>query len=89
MVRSGTAWLAAQRVPARTAPSWPGAAVPEQMHLDLSVNDLESAVGTAKPLAAVEEAVQPAGERRRVMRDPAGHLFWLSHRIADSLPLDN
>ncbi len=89
VVRSGTAWLAAQRVHTHTAPSWPDAAIPKQMHLDLSVDDLESAVETAKHLGAVEETEQPAADRWRVMRDPAGHLFCLSHHIADYLPLDS
>jgi len=89
VVRSGTAWLAAQRVHTYTAPSWPDAAVPKQMHLDLSVDDLQSAVETAKHLGAVEETEQPAADRWRVMRDPAGHLFCLSHHIADYLPLDS
>jgi hypothetical protein len=35
VVRSGTAWLAAQRVRSHTAPSWSDAAVPKQMRLDL------------------------------------------------------
>lgn len=89
VVRSGTAWLAAQRVQTHKPSSWPDAAVPKQMHLDLSVDELESAVETAKRLGAVEETVQPAAERWRVMRDPAGHLFCLSHHIADYLPLDS
>lgn len=89
VVRSGTAWLAAQRIRTYTAPTWPDAAVPKQIHLDLSVDDLESAVETAKRLGAIEETVQPTAERWRVMRDPAGHLFCLSHHIADYLPLDS
>jgi hypothetical protein len=89
VVRSGTAWLAAQRIRSHTAPSWPDAAVPKQMHLDISVDDLESAVESAKRLGAVEETEQPAPDRWRVMRDPAGHLFCLSHHIGDYLPLDS
>jgi catechol 2,3-dioxygenase-like lactoylglutathione lyase family enzyme len=89
VVKLGNAWLATQRVAAYTAPTWPDAAVPKQMHLDLSVDDLDSAVSTAKQLGATEEATQPAADHWRVMRDPAGHLFCLSHHIADYLPLDD
>jgi Glyoxalase-like domain len=59
------------------------------MHLDLSVDDLGSAVETATRLGAVEVAEQPAADRWRVLRDPAGHLFCLSDHIADYLPLES
>ena len=61
----------------------------DAQRMALGVDDLESAVESAKRLGAVEEIWQPAPERWRVMRDPAGHLFCLSHHVGDYLPLDS
>lgn len=48
------------------------------MHLDFAVDDMEEAVNLAKSLGATRASDQP-GERWRVMLDPAGHPFCLSH----------
>jgi Glyoxalase-like domain len=42
-VRTGRGWLMALRVPGYAAPAWPDGAIPQQIHLDLAVDDLEAA----------------------------------------------
>ena len=71
----GTA-LAFQQVDDHRPPEWPGAEHPQQMHLDLEVDDLEHAVAYARDLGAEEADFQPQ-EKVRVMLDPAGHPFCL------------
>jgi hypothetical protein len=69
-----TSGLAFQRAPGLRPPSWPDPAVPQQMHLDVMVDDL----------AAAAVAVVALGARRlpgdHVFADPAGHPFCLIHR---------
>ncbi len=66
-----TSGLAFQRAPDQRPPSWPGPAVPQQMHLDVMVDDV----------AAAATAVLALGARRLsgtdVFADPAGHPFCL------------
>jgi len=59
-----------------------------QVHLDIAVTNLDAAVAEAIRLGATQEHVQPAADRWRVMRDPAGHVFCLSDRIQEYLPID-
>jgi hypothetical protein len=47
-----------------------------QMHLDIAVDDLASAVARATELGALVDAYQPQDDVR-VLRDPDGHLFCL------------
>lgn len=88
VVRSGTTWLAAMRVPDPQPVTWPDGERPKQVHLDIAVADLHAAVAEALRLGATQEGVQPAPDRWRVMRDPAGHVFCLSDRIQEYLPVD-
>ncbi|HEY2080532.1 MAG TPA: VOC family protein [Streptosporangiaceae bacterium] len=88
VVRSGTTWLAAARVPDPQPVTWPDGLRPKQTHLDIAVADLDAAVAEAIRLGATEEHVQPAPDRWRVMRDPAGHVFCLSDRIQEYLPVE-
>ena len=88
VVRHGSCWLAAQRTRHAASPTWPTGDRPIQIHLDLAVNDLDSAVDRAIALGAREEVNQPAPDRWRVMRAPSGHIFCLSHHIQDYLPVD-
>jgi predicted enzyme related to lactoylglutathione lyase len=68
--------LAFQKVDPYTPPQWPGQAVPQQMHLDLDVDDLDEAESAVLELGAVKADHQP-GEAFRVFLDPAGHPFCL------------
>ena len=58
------------------APDWPGQEHPQQMHLDLMVEDLDAGEAAALALGAVKAGFQP-GTTFRVFLDPAGHPFCL------------
>jgi hypothetical protein len=87
VVRSGTTWLAAMRVRDPQPVTRPDGQRPKQVHLDLAVADLDAAVAEAR-LGATQEHAQPAPDSWRVVRDPAGHVFCLSDRIPEYLPVD-
>lgn len=65
-----------QGVEAYTAPQWPGQHVPQQMHLDVVVDDLDVAEQAVLGLGATKHDHQP-GTTFRVFLDPAGHPFCL------------
>ena len=61
-------------------PTWPSGERPQQFHLDLTVDDVDSAEWKVLALGARKHAVQPgaeAGDQFRVYVDPAGHPFCL------------
>ncbi|GEO92170.1 hypothetical protein KFL01_14760 [Kocuria flava] len=60
------------------APSWPQGPQHQQLHLDVAVEDLESAVAAAMALGATMAGHQPAPSLWRVLIDPAGHPFCLT-----------
>ena len=66
------------RIPssANTAPDWPGQAVPQQMHLDVIVEDLDAGEAAVLELGATKHDHQP-GKTFRMFLDPAGHPFCL------------
>jgi hypothetical protein len=70
--------LTLMRVNDYTAPSWPQGPQRQQFHLDVAVENLESAVSAATALGAKISEQQPAPDRWRVLIDPAGHPFCLS-----------
>jgi hypothetical protein len=65
-----------QRVDDSTAPSWPTQQLPQQMHLDVIVDDLDTAESEVRALGATTHPDQP-GTTFRVLLDPAGHPFCL------------
>lgn len=65
-----------QRVDDYRAPVWPGQDVPQQMHLDVMVLDLDIAEAEVLELGATKPDHQP-GTTFRVFLDPAGHPFCL------------
>jgi len=67
-----------QPVPAEayTPPVWPAQEVPQQMHLDVIVDDLDAAEAAVLELGATKHEHQP-GTTFRVFLDPAGHPFCL------------
>ncbi len=71
-------FLGFQRVDRYQAPQWPGQAVPQQIHLDFRVADLEQAEAFLLQLGATKPDNQPAGARGRVLLDPAGHPFCIT-----------
>jgi len=65
-----------QQVESYQPPQWPGQDVPQQMHLDLIVADLDEGESAVIALGATKAGVQP-GTKFRVFLDPAGHPFCL------------
>ncbi|MDP5225923.1 MULTISPECIES: VOC family protein [Arthrobacter] len=65
-----------QRVESYRPPQWPGQEVPQQMHLDVTVDDLDTAEAAVLDLGATKAEYQP-GATFRVFLDPAGHPFCL------------
>ncbi|TQS46100.1 VOC family protein [Cryptosporangium phraense] len=65
-----------QQVENYRPPQWPGQDVPQQMHLDVIVDDLDGGEAAVVALGATKHDHQP-GETFRVFLDPAGHPFCL------------
>jgi predicted enzyme related to lactoylglutathione lyase len=65
-----------QQVDDYTPPQWPKQEVPQQMHLDLVVDDLDTAEAAVLQLGGTKHEHQP-GTTFRVFLDPAGHPFCL------------
>ncbi len=68
--------LSFQGVQDYKAPSWPSQEVPQQMHFDVIVDDLDEAEAALRELGATRHEHQPATSFR-VLLDPAGHPFCL------------
>jgi hypothetical protein len=65
-----------QKVEGYTPPDWPGQDQPQQMHVDVTVDDLDVAEAAVIGLGATKHEHQP-GTTFRVFLDPAGHPFCL------------
>lgn len=65
-----------QQVQDYTPPVWPNQDVPQQLHLDVMVDDIEDAEKAVLELGATKHDFQP-GKTFRVYLDPAGHPFCL------------
>ncbi|WP_372736788.1 VOC family protein [Nocardioides sp.] len=72
----GGSCIGFQQVEDYRAPTWPSQEVPQQMHLDLVVPDLDVAEAEVVALGATLAEHQP-GTTFRVFLDPAGHPFCL------------
>jgi catechol 2,3-dioxygenase-like lactoylglutathione lyase family enzyme len=70
-----TSGLAFQRAPDQRPASWPSPVVPQQMHLDIMVDDLEE---SARSVLGLGAAVLDGAAH--VYADPAGHPFCLIPR---------
>jgi Glyoxalase-like domain len=68
--------LSFQQVDGYTPPDWPSQGVPQQMHLDVVVDDLDVGEAAVLDLGATRHPHQP-GTTFRVFLDPAGHPFCL------------
>lgn len=68
--------IAFQPVADYRPPQWPGQEVPQQIHLDLMVQDLDAGEQVVLELGGVKADPQP-GQTFRVFLDPAGHPFCL------------
>jgi predicted enzyme related to lactoylglutathione lyase len=69
-------FISFQQVEGYVAPDWPSQRLPQQMHIDVIVDDLDAGEAAAVGLGATRHAHQP-GTTFRVMLDPAGHPFCL------------
>lgn len=76
--------LAFQRAPDHRPPTWPDPALPQQIHLDVMVEDVAAARAAVLGLGATELAGP------NVFADPAGHPFCLIPRPwwAPPIPAD-
>ncbi|WGW12588.1 VOC family protein [Saxibacter everestensis] len=72
----GSDCISFQQVEGYRAPQWPDQNVPQQMHLDLIVDDLDEGEETAIRLGASTASTVP-DKSFRVLLDPAGHPFCL------------
>jgi hypothetical protein len=79
----GSIFVTFMRVDSYVAPTWPEPGQLQQMHLDISVADLQTAVDGALALGAREAAHQAGPELWRVLIDPAGHPFCLTMAAPD------
>lgn len=77
-ITDDSATLALMRVADYVPPTWPEPGQLQQMHLDVSVTDLDAAVRGAVALGAREASHQQDPQRWRVLFDPAGHPFCLT-----------
>lgn len=68
-----TSGLGFQLAPEHRAPTWPDATVPQQMHLDVMVDDVAEATPWVLALGATRLDAD-------VLADPAGHPFCLVKR---------
>jgi hypothetical protein len=59
-------------------PIWPSAERPQQSHLDVTVDDLDTAEAQVLAIGAIKHEYQPSeNDDFRVFLDPAGHPFCL------------
>jgi hypothetical protein len=65
-----------QQVSDYTPPQWPNPAHPQQGHLDIMVDDLDT--GEARALELGASRLEGEGKTFRVFADPAGHPFCLT-----------
>jgi catechol 2,3-dioxygenase-like lactoylglutathione lyase family enzyme len=77
-----TSGLAFQRAPDHRPPTWPDPTVPQQLHLDVMVDELAAAVDAVLALGAT----RLPGDH--VFADPAGHPFCLIRRPSWAAPID-
>jgi Glyoxalase-like domain len=80
--RSGTTRLAIQHVDELPAATWPEPVVPQQLHLDMTVSDVDELArqhdrAIALGAAELEDRSHDAAEPLYVFADPAGHPFCI------------
>lgn len=82
-----TSGLAFQRAPEHRPPRWPDPDHPQQMHLDVMVDDVEAAAPEVLALGA-RRLDGPDGTDGTVFADPAGHPFCLIPRPGWAAPVN-
>jgi catechol 2,3-dioxygenase-like lactoylglutathione lyase family enzyme len=76
---SGSPAISFQLAPDLRPPAWPDPARPQQIHLDIRVDDVDAAEPKVLALGATRLAGEGGNEKSgfRVYADPAGHPFCL------------
>jgi catechol 2,3-dioxygenase-like lactoylglutathione lyase family enzyme len=69
--------LAFQQIPDHRRPTWPGGDTPQQLHIDVEVDDLDAGESAVLALGAQKAEFQPSPDDFRIFLDPAGHPFCL------------
>ena len=77
--------LGFQKVDHYVAPTWPKGPIPQQLHVDFYVDDLDEGERHAVGVGATLADFQP-GDTFRVFLDPVGHPFCL---VLDQAPVDD
>lgn len=81
-----TSGIAFQLAPDHRPPQWPDPDRPQQLHLDVMVDDVDAAEPLVLALGA--RRLSEPGHHSRVYADPAGHPFCLIPRPAWAPPVD-
>ncbi len=76
LLRDGEGVICFQKINNFTTPTWPEGPVPQQMHLDFDVKNLDEAEAKVLALGATKAEFQSA-TNFRVYLDPVGHPFCL------------
>ena len=76
LFHNGVRMMAFQKVENYIPPTWPEGPVPQQLHFDFHVKDLDIAESKILAIGATKHEVQP-GTNFRVYLDPEGHPFCL------------
>ncbi|WP_336251092.1 VOC family protein [Stomatohabitans albus] len=63
------------------SPTWPEGDVPQQLHLELSVDDLTAGEEELVKLGATKADFQPGADRWVVLLDPVGHPFCITTAV--------
>jgi predicted enzyme related to lactoylglutathione lyase len=85
VVVDGAPRVGVQLAPGHTPPEWPDGPTPQQVHLDLWVEDFAEAHEQVMALGATvlkPAAGNPSGDDFQVYADPAGHPFCLCWLVA-------
>ncbi len=77
-VKGPRAFITFQQVVDFRPPTWPGSDLPNQLHLDFLVDDLELTGARVLAAGATPLGYQPNADHCVVWADPAGHPFCLS-----------
>jgi predicted enzyme related to lactoylglutathione lyase len=73
--------LAVQLAPDHVPPQWPDPDRPQQLHLDVQVDDVDAAERQVLALGATRLQNPPDADNWRVFADPAGHPFCLVFEV--------
>jgi len=86
LLNDGMPTIGFQKIPSYVAPTWPEGPLPQQLHLDFAVFDLDEGEAHALQSGATKADFQPGGDSFRVYLDPVGHPFCLVLRWRNDYP---